>query len=217
MSNEKRIGIGTANPLWTVTFYDDASGEIVGHLHVALNGRISFDGDVDASALLFAQTMSNLIESRFNRGVLLRLGNEPCALESIIFRTYLRLPLIIEAVQIAEVFEVNDKEHIHQGAPGDFLVKDPQGNLHVVKPEDFNKAHLRWYFYPKAYNRLVMNLEDPTQDDLIAEHPKLCESLIEAMRLLKEVSTKLKEGSNDREAIQGDCRCVGASIAKETS
>ncbi len=191
--SKKRIGIGTANPLWTVTFYDDASGEIVGHLHVALNGRISFDGDVDASALLFAKTMNELVESRFNRGVVLRLGNEPYDVDKMWFRTYLRLPLIVEAISIAEAFEVNDKEHIHQGAPGDFLVRDPQGGLHVVKPEAFNKAHLRWYFYPEPYNTLVMNLEDRAQDNIIEEHPKLCESLIEAMRLLEEVSTKLKE------------------------
>ena len=68
--SEKRIGIGTAKPLWTVDFRDD-SGNTVGHLNVSPEGHITFDGDVDVSALQFARAMHDLIESRLARGVAL--------------------------------------------------------------------------------------------------------------------------------------------------
>ncbi len=65
--SEKHIGIGTAKPLWTVDFSDD-SGNTVGHLSVSPEGHITFDGDVDVSALQFARAMSKLIEKRLGQG-----------------------------------------------------------------------------------------------------------------------------------------------------
>ena len=194
---EKRIGIGITNPLWTVSF-GDASGHTVGHLYGSLEGKITFDGDPDASALQFAETMNALVESRRNRGVTLRLSNEPCDPAKILWRTYLRLPLIIEAVQIAEVFDVVDSEGIHQGSPGDFLVRDTKGQLHVIKPEAFKDSHSRWYYYPEPYNSLWRSISGQgTCLQVIAEHPELRDTLAHATNILEIVSKRLKEASKE--------------------
>lgn len=190
--SEKRIGIGISNPLWTVSF-GDASGATVGHLYVTLEGQIAFDGDADASALQFAETMNALVESRRNRGVVLRIGNEPYDPANIIFRTYLRLPLIIEAVQFAQVFDVNDAEGLHQGSPGDYLVRDPEGQLYVIRPEAFKRSHIRWYYYPEPYNSLLRGLQNLQGREVIGERSELYETLTNAVRLLEEVSQTLKE------------------------
>ena len=64
--SEKIIGIGTVEAIWTVDFSDD-SGNTVGHLSVSPEGHITFEGDVDVSALQFARAMSELIEKRLVR------------------------------------------------------------------------------------------------------------------------------------------------------
>lgn len=71
----------------------------------------------------------------------LRIAGKPVDPQSLAFRKYRKLPLVIEAVQIHQAFEVETLEGLHQGDAGDFLLRGVEGELYPCKARIFYKTY----------------------------------------------------------------------------
>jgi len=54
---------------------------------------------------------------------------------------YRRKPVIIRAIQIKELCEVDTPEGTMRGNPGDYLIQGVQGELYFCKPDIFAKIY----------------------------------------------------------------------------
>jgi hypothetical protein len=70
----------------------------------------------------------------------------------LLFRTYLRKPLIIEAVQLDGEFTIATKDGLLRGKEGDYIVRDTDGRISACSEEDFLAANKRWYYYVREHN-----------------------------------------------------------------
>ncbi len=57
------------------------------------------------------------------------------------FKDYRKKPVVIQAAQIFEAFEIPTKEGLMHGSPGDYLIIGVEGEMYPCKPTIFEKTY----------------------------------------------------------------------------
>ena len=81
----------------------------------------------------------NVNKRNMNRRV--RFADETMEREGVRFARYRKKPVVIEAAQITDSFEVETLEGTHRGSPGDWLIRGIAGELYPCKPDIFEQTY----------------------------------------------------------------------------
>ncbi len=98
-------------------------------------------------------------------GRTLRVDGHEVDVQIVPFKSYRKLPVVIQAVKILEPFTVDTLEGTHQGSPGDFLIMGIQGELYPCKPDIFAATYEEVDEFPHERKGLLPCVEQTALEE----------------------------------------------------
>ena len=71
----------------------------------------------------------------------IRINGIPTEPSDLKMKKYRKKPVVIDAIQVDTIFEVDTLEGLHRGNPGDYLIRGVAGEYYPCKPDIFEKTY----------------------------------------------------------------------------